>query len=347
MSNNDGKRSGNALNSFQYIVVIIVLVAVIACAVCFVVFNNKYSPSGNTQTEKKQTETEKKEETTKDMEYEETLPPETESKALDRNYTSVKLTAEDMHKGSAILVSSVYPYVFPEKDNLVSIYSNKSKTYVLSTTKHLLDKEALEALNNLMDDFANASNNTDCIIVDAYRTKEEQQEKYDNYVKKYGEKDAVGKVAKAGESDFQTGYTFDVKAYSDHTVKVINNDPDYVWLIENCHKYGFVERFPESKKEATGTDYEGGLCLRYVGISNAYIMHEKNLCLEEYVMQLNDYKFNGEHLSVTTADGKTFEAYSAKMEKGDQSIDVFVPADIPYSVSGNNVNGFIISYEVK
>ena len=54
------------------------------------------------------------------------------------------------------------------------------------------------------------------------------------------------------------------------------------WLIENAQNYGFILRYPESKKEITGINFEPWH-FRYVGVYTAKAMHGKDICLEEYV----------------------------------------------------------------
>ncbi len=57
---------------------------------------------------------------------------------------------------------------------------------------------------------------------------------------------------------------------------------EYKWLVANAHKYGFILRYPEDKTEITGTIYQPWHW-RYVGVTAATEMKEKNLCLEEYL----------------------------------------------------------------
>lgn len=57
---------------------------------------------------------------------------------------------------------------------------------------------------------------------------------------------------------------------------------EYKWLINNAHKYGFILRYPENKTEITGIIFQPWHW-RYVGVTAATEMKEKNLCLEEYL----------------------------------------------------------------
>ena len=57
------------------------------------------------------------------------------------------------------------------------------------------------------------------------------------------------------------------------------------WLKENCHKYGFILRYPPEKTNVTGITYEPWH-YRYVGKEHAKKIMEQGITLEEY---LQDY----------------------------------------------------------
>ena len=64
------------------------------------------------------------------------------------------------------------------------------------------------------------------------------------------------------------------------------------WIVENSWKYGFVQRYPRGKEYITRI-LSNGNHFRYVGKEIAKIMHDENLCLEEYVAKYEnntDYK---------------------------------------------------------
>ena len=58
----------------------------------------------------------------------------------------------------------------------------------------------------------------------------------------------------------------------------------YFWLQENSYKYGFIFRYPGDKTDITGVAEEVWH-YRYVGVEAATEMHEKGLCLEEYLAE--------------------------------------------------------------
>lgn len=54
------------------------------------------------------------------------------------------------------------------------------------------------------------------------------------------------------------------------------------WLAENCHKYGFILRYPPEKTDITGIIYEPWH-YRYVGVEDATKIMELGITLEEYL----------------------------------------------------------------
>ena len=54
------------------------------------------------------------------------------------------------------------------------------------------------------------------------------------------------------------------------------------WLQENCYKYGFIFRYPGDKTDITGVTEEVWH-YRYVGVEAATEIHERGICLEEYL----------------------------------------------------------------
>ncbi len=131
-------------------------------------------------------------------------------------------------------------------------------------------------------------------IINAYIDEATQTELYNSAVQHYVdqgllEEEAqaqVGKsVEKPGCSEHETGLAVDLT-----DVEVLGED-DYKstrgtdqWLMNNCYKYGFINRFPANKVSITGVSDEQWQ-FRYVGKEAAEFMAENNLSLEEF-MQL-------------------------------------------------------------
>ncbi len=118
------------------------------------------------------------------------------------------------------------------------------------------------------------------MVNSSYRTFKEQEKIYNNYKKNYGTVYADSIAARPGYSEHQTGYTLDIfeKGYSQDN---FHNSESYKWLIDNAHQYGFILRYPESKEDITGYNYESWH-FRYVGKKVATYIHDNNITFDEY-----------------------------------------------------------------
>jgi D-alanyl-D-alanine carboxypeptidase len=115
----------------------------------------------------------------------------------------------------------------------------------------------------------------------------------------------------------------------------------YQWFSDNCHKYGFILRYPAGKTDRTGVDANASV-FRYVGTAHAKYIKENNLCLEEYVEFLKTYDYK-KPLTYTDADtGIQYYIYYQKTAAGEVT-PVFVPANKSCDISGNNIDGFVVT----
>jgi D-alanyl-D-alanine carboxypeptidase len=117
-------------------------------------------------------------------------------------------------------------------------------------------------------------------------------------------------------------------------------DPVYNWLFDNCHKYGFVIRYPDDKASITGVS-EYGYYFRYVGIPHATYMKAQGLCMEEYIELLKEFD-NEKPLKIQSADGKIYEVYYVAVEG---SATVKHPTNYAYTVSGTNEGGVVVTVD--
>ena len=104
-----------------------------------------------------------------------------------------------------------------------------------------------------------------------YRSYIYQQTVYDYYCKMLGPEKGEARAAHPGYSEHQTGLAVDLSASG-------NN---FNWVIANCHKYGFILRYPEESTELTGYTFERWH-YRYVGEEAATYIHENNITYDEY-----------------------------------------------------------------
>lgn len=129
-------------------------------------------------------------------------------------------------------------------------------------------------------------------ITSSYRTTEKQQELMDEKISDYQAEGYSSKEAKKlaeewvaipGTSEHEIGLAIDIS-----TADSSAQDASVVWewLLENSYKYGFIRRYPEDKTDITGVIHEPWH-FRYVGKEAAEEIYEQNICLEEYLNQID------------------------------------------------------------
>lgn len=246
-------------------------------------------------------------------------------------WSSFTVTATDTLHGDLVLVNNAHVYTFPDtEEHLREIYATYAThkpdyPYVLSGLSKSMDADALTALDTMLTDFAAASGKKNVLVKYAYRDYQEQE----------------SFSTPAGYSDHHTGlgvelgYTQDKRNYN-----LSPDNAEYAWLYQNCHKYGFVVRYPADKSDKTGVeDYTN--YFRYVGVAHATYMAENGLCLEEYIETVKGYTHD-KPLKVNGADGRFYEVYYVAV---DGSATVKYPTNYAYTVSGTNDGGVVITVD--
>lgn len=255
---------------------------------------------------------------------------------------------EKIYSGPLIVVNDNNEYKGNE-DDLVSMYDireeSKADYYTVLDKDVKVRKDAAAALNSMIKAFSEETGHKDIQVDSGYRSVTEQQELYDSA-------DDQSVVAKPGFSDYHTGYSVDLNVVDEEGNSLdFDGTGDYEWFEKNCYKYGYVVRFPEGKTEQTGLDYRPWH-FRYVGVPHAYYMAQNNLCLEEYIDKLKTYNYNDSHLEFENFDGKKYEIYyypkdavnSADAETPELDFTMLaVPSERDYTVTGNNIDGYIVT----
>ena len=118
---------------------------------------------------------------------------------------------------------------------------------------------------------AEAENVNGFIITSGYRSYERQGEVY--------AESEPGKAQRPGASEHQTGLAFDVTT---ETSNGFESTPQYAWLSQHAHEYGFIQRYPANKADETGISYEPWH-YRYVGVEAAKRMHDTGMTLEAFL----------------------------------------------------------------
>ena len=267
-------------------------------------------------------------------------------KDIRENFVTVSALNSDTKCGNLVLVDKTHPFDFDasttlfETEELKSIYSMKNDKYFVKNINVSMMPTAIEALNSLVSDFYDVSGHEDLIIVDAFRSYDDQKKVLDAKIALYGEEQGRLIATNPGYSEHHTGLAFDFSLYIDGIQQDYDGTGDYQWITDNCYKYGFVIRYPENKTDITGITYEPWH-LRYVGKEHAYFMTKNGLCLEEYVELLSRYPLRSSRLVFTTDEGETYSVYSQSIS-GDTA-EIYVPGNYEYTMSGDNDGRIIVS----
>ena len=115
-----------------------------------------------------------------------------------------------------------------------------------------------------------------------YRSYEYQDNLYTSYLKKDGEQKADTYAARPGHSEHQTGLTADLATTNSGMTK-FGATPEYTWMLQNAHRYGWILRYPEGKQSITGYEAEPWHW-RYVGIDIATQCYNSKLTYDEFYM---------------------------------------------------------------
>ena len=144
-----------------------------------------------------------------------------------------------------------------------------------------MQREAGEALEEMATAMRN--DGLKIILQSGYRSEDTQSYLYNRYVARDGKEKADTYSARPNHSEHQTGLAIDVS--HDGTLEEYFEDtPQFEWLQDNAHKYGFILRYPKDKVYMTGYTYEPWH-YRYVGIEVATIIKNENITFEEYYVK--------------------------------------------------------------
>lgn len=139
-----------------------------------------------------------------------------------------------------------------------------------------INNEALVALTEMQKEAA--KHGLSLPNISGFRSYTTQKQLYQSYIIESGIYYANIYSARPGHSEHSTGLAFDIGNIN----YAYGLTASGRWLNENCHKFGFIIRYPKGKEAITGYNYEPWH-IRYVGKENALKIYNSGLCLEEYL----------------------------------------------------------------
>jgi D-alanyl-D-alanine carboxypeptidase len=244
--------------------------------------------------------------------------------ALQKNELTLKITNDQIYKGNLLLVNQDHRVPKQgEASEELNLYQHKE----LVKGFGLLDS-TIQASPDLVEKFtvmirAAAKQGVRHFIINSgYRDAKEQSQLYRQMGADY--------AMPAGYSEHNLGLSLDIGS----TQGEMNQAAEGKWLVDNAWKYGFVLRYPKDKTAITGIQYEPWH-FRYVGLPHSAIMHEKNFVLEQYLDFLKSQK--------TVSIAVDHQTYEISYYPVSGNAVVHVPANRRYELSGNNMDGVIVT----
>lgn len=224
--------------------------------------------------------------------------------------------ANQLYTGELIIVNDSTPLSqdSANKDSLVSINPLRPKVndeyvYYMYNINFVANETAIKAFNEMAVAFNAETGDTDLYIKNAATS------------------------GSAATSVFQTGLVFELEHYTEApATEPMPNDGNYKWIYENAYKYGFVQLYPNIGMKAH--------VFRYIGVAHATYMHNNSASVatfEDYMALLKQKSST----SPLNLGNKVFAFYIAK------DATAYVSSKFAYTVSGNNIDGYIVTVDTS
>lgn len=252
---------------------------------------------------------------------------------------------EKIHEGSLILVN--------QKNPLRQSLPYRAKEWKAADERYPDILLKRRTANKLQEVFQKIHSGESIIPVSGYRSFREQTQLYDTAMVEHGEEYTKKYVAKPNQSEHQTGLAIDVGEMAKEIDFIC---PRFTYegiarkFREEAVNFGFIERYPEGKETITGIGHEPWH-FRYVGVPHAMIITKLGLTLEEYVDYVRQYPYDIHQRSsqkiqegglLVECETSSYRIFYVKAQKGRQT-RVTLPTDCEFDLSGNNVDGFILT----
>lgn len=252
---------------------------------------------------------------------------------------TIILKQEEIYTGDLILVNRAYKY-HEQLPDLSVISDEKSNNPPQNTGQRILfERSAGILLNQLMMEIGGWNH---IVPVSGWRSLKEQQEIWNNSLAENGPEFTKKYVAVPGHSEHQTGLAIDL-GLRQPDIDFIRPSFPYEGICQTFRKkaisYGFTERYPADKESVTGIGHEPWH-FRYVGIPHAEIMVKNGFVLEEYIAYLRDFCYGRKEYRFQTDSGEAMISY---VKSEGMITELEIDDRHPYTISGNNADGFIIT----
>ena len=263
----------------------------------------------------------------------------------------VEVQNSDIHRGDLILINRDYEYSDGSNPNIVNIYENKSDSYKVDRSYMELDKTMINAINSMLDDFAAKTGITNILCNSGYRTYDEQKQMYEEDLENTGLLESA-LVAPPGHSEHHSGLAMDFAIDDGYEYPALRNEGEYSWIYANAANYGLILRYTEQNKHITKYRAESWH-FRYVGPVHASMIYRMGVALEQYEGFIKDFQYDNP-LEYKYSDTEFYRIYFVPMDMSSDKTSLPIPyeclsnngAEWPYTVSGNNSDGFIVTVKI-
>ncbi|MGD2276290.1 VanY-A/VanY-F/VanY-M family D-Ala-D-Ala carboxypeptidase [Bacillus wiedmannii] len=236
------------------------------------------------------------------------------------------IAKEQIYQGDLLLINSTYPIRQESVKSDIVKLSNHNELisgYEVLNRDIYLSKGIGQKFSEMVNDAVKEGVSQFCIN-SGYRDFDEQSVLYQEMGADY--------ALPAGYSEHNSGLSLDVGS----KLTKMDRTPEGKWIEKNAWKYGFILRYPSDKTDVTGIQYEPWH-IHYVGLPHSAIIQEMDLVLEEYL----DYLKEEESVSVSI-DGQKYKISYYPISQN-ETIDVEIPVDAHYEISGDNIDGVIVT----
>lgn len=252
-------------------------------------------------------------------------------------YKAENISSSDYKKGSLLVINSTNAFAAEKNPGIANevreivAFNNELKRTDTDTviyygvgTKgpYKLVPEAIKQLNKFTAALYEATGVNDLLVSYAYTTTD---------LKGYDLEHVLGTVV-------------DLKR--ENGVTLAKDANVLSWMNAHCTDYGFINT------DLSGSVHDSDASVpttqfRYVGVAHSTYMAKNNLTFGAYLAMLkSDNVSPSKPLTVDTANGGRYAVYYIAAQTGENT-ELKVPENFDYTVSGDNLGGFIITVDLS